>query len=154
MKTAFTLAVLGALASTPALAQEMQQGEQGGMAGPQAGPSSEQPGTSAEKQGAIQHPETLSQRQATHRETVRSAQEALHQKGYKVGKIDGRMGPETRHALERFQRDQGLHANGRLDRKTMAALGVEPSAQQAETPEKGGMQKQQPPQGPQGQPPQ
>ena len=38
------------------------------------------------------------------------------------GKIDGRMGRETRQALRSFQQQNGLRVNARLDRQTADAI--------------------------------
>ena len=59
---------------------------------------------------------------------VREAQQALQQKGYDVGPIDGVMGPKTSAALREFQQAQGLKASGRLDQQTLAALDVQSGA--------------------------
>ena len=59
---------------------------------------------------------------------VREAQQALQQKGYDVGPIDGVMGPKTSAALREFQQAQGLKASGRLDQRTLAALDVQSGA--------------------------
>lgn len=59
---------------------------------------------------------------------VRSAQQALTDKGYNPGPADGLMGPRTRAAVEEFQRKEGLEANGGLDMKTMSRLGSSNSA--------------------------
>jgi hypothetical protein len=58
-------------------------------------------------------------------ETVRDAQEALRDKGFDVGPIDGIVGPRTQAALREFQQKEGLQASGRLDQQTLAALDVE-----------------------------
>lgn len=63
---------------------------------------------------------------------VRMAQQALQEKGYNPGPIDGVMGSKTRAALKEFQRKEGLEANGRLDMTTMSRLGME--ARTSETP--------------------
>ena len=55
---------------------------------------------------------------------VRDIQTDLNQKGYNVGQIDGIFGDSTQSALERFQRDQHLHATGQVDQQTLTALGV------------------------------
>ena len=46
---------------------------------------------------------------------VRSAQQALKDKGYDAGAIDGQMGPATQGALRSFQQAQGLPQSGTLD---------------------------------------
>lgn len=56
--------------------------------------------------------------------TVRSAQQALKQKGFDVRSIDGQMGPNTESALRSFQQSQGLAQTGTLDQRTLSALGV------------------------------
>ena len=58
-------------------------------------------------------------------EKVKAAQQALKDKGHDPGMVDGRMGPKTQAALRDFQKAQGLQASGRLDTKTMQALGME-----------------------------
>jgi peptidoglycan hydrolase-like protein with peptidoglycan-binding domain len=71
---------------------------------------------------------------------VRTAQQALADKGYNPGTVDGLMGPKTRAAVEDFQRKEGLEASGQLDMKTMSRLGTSessktsPSASPATTP--------------------
>jgi peptidoglycan hydrolase-like protein with peptidoglycan-binding domain len=58
-------------------------------------------------------------------EHVKAAQQALKDKGHDPGMVDGRMGPKTQAALRDFQKAEGLEASGRLDAKTMQALGIE-----------------------------
>jgi phage tail tape-measure protein len=55
---------------------------------------------------------------------VRSAQEALNEKGYNVGAVDGRLGPNTQTAIRSFQSKNGLAETGSLDSATLNALGV------------------------------
>jgi peptidoglycan hydrolase-like protein with peptidoglycan-binding domain len=43
---------------------------------------------------------------------VRRVQSALTKRGYDPGPIDGQMGRRTRMAIQAFQKDQGLHADG------------------------------------------
>ena len=57
-------------------------------------------------------------------EFVRSAQQALKQKGFDVGTVDGQMGPNTESALRNFQQAQGLPQSGDLDQQTLSALGI------------------------------
>jgi len=53
---------------------------------------------------------------------VREVQRLLAAEGYDPGAIDGVAGPATKHAVAAFQRDRGLPATGRLDRRTVALL--------------------------------
>ncbi|HEX8490199.1 MAG TPA: peptidoglycan-binding domain-containing protein [Chthoniobacterales bacterium] len=55
---------------------------------------------------------------------VSQIQSALSREGYYSGAIDGNLGPETRNALRRYQRDRGLSVTGRVDRATINALGL------------------------------
>jgi len=55
---------------------------------------------------------------------IREIQTVLIQKGFDIGRPDGRLGPRTVRALTEFQRKQGLQATGRIDSKTVSALGV------------------------------
>jgi peptidoglycan hydrolase-like protein with peptidoglycan-binding domain len=56
---------------------------------------------------------------------VKAVQQALKDKGHDPGDVDGKMGPKTHAALREFQKAQGLQGSGRVDDKTMQALGVE-----------------------------
>ena len=55
---------------------------------------------------------------------IRRVQEILVEKGFYHGRIDGEFGPDTKQALILFQRREGMEANGRIDDRTYAALGV------------------------------
>ena len=55
---------------------------------------------------------------------VVKVQQRLIQYGYMTGTADGRYGEATRSAVLRFQRKNGLTADGRVGAKTAAALGV------------------------------
>jgi peptidoglycan hydrolase-like protein with peptidoglycan-binding domain len=55
---------------------------------------------------------------------VRSAQEALNQRGYNPGAIDGQYGPDTQAAVRQFQQASGIAQTGDLDSRTLSALGV------------------------------
>jgi peptidoglycan hydrolase-like protein with peptidoglycan-binding domain len=77
-------------------------------------------------------------------EQVKTAQQALKDKGHDPGAIDGVMGPKTQAAVRDFQSKEGLKASGRLDTETLAKLGVAkgaaatPSAPSASPPSAGG----------------
>jgi hypothetical protein len=57
---------------------------------------------------------------------VRSVQQALNDKGYNAGSVDGQWGPATEDAVRRFQQASGLPQTGELGRSTLVALGVAP----------------------------
>jgi peptidoglycan hydrolase-like protein with peptidoglycan-binding domain len=56
-------------------------------------------------------------------QTVRQVQQQLKDQGHEIA-VDGQMGPQTQAALKDFQQQQGMEANGELDARTLAALGV------------------------------
>ncbi len=53
---------------------------------------------------------------------VRQAQQALKQDGLYKGKVDGKIGPQTKSALAQFQKQNGLKQTAQLDRPTMSKL--------------------------------
>jgi Putative peptidoglycan binding domain len=53
---------------------------------------------------------------------VRGAQQALRDKGFDPGPVDGMMGPRTSAAVREFQTKEGLTATGTLDSDTRARL--------------------------------
>ena len=59
---------------------------------------------------------------------VALVQQTLRAEGYDPGPINGKLGPQTVEAVKQAQKDRELEANGRLDRRTIAALGIENSA--------------------------
>ncbi len=56
-------------------------------------------------------------------QSVQRLQEMLAARGYNVA-TDGRFGPETRAAVERFQRDHGCRVDGVVGPETLGAFGV------------------------------
>lgn len=55
---------------------------------------------------------------------VADAQDRLARAGYYRGQIDGVLGPETRHAIVRYQSDKGLEPSGNLTSETLRSLGL------------------------------
>jgi len=55
---------------------------------------------------------------------VSQVQAALAREGYYRGAIDGSLGPGTRNALRRYQRNHGLDVTGRVDRPVIEALAL------------------------------
>ncbi|HEX7273961.1 MAG TPA: peptidoglycan-binding domain-containing protein [Casimicrobiaceae bacterium] len=58
---------------------------------------------------------------------VRNVQQALNDKGYNAGAVDGQWGPSTEDAVRRFQQASGLPQTGELQHSTLVALGVSPA---------------------------
>ena len=56
------------------------------------------------------------------RPTPKHIQIALTNAGYDVGKIDGKMGKQTKDAIKAFQKANNLTVSGKADKKTWAAL--------------------------------
>jgi len=57
-------------------------------------------------------------------EQIKKVQQALQEKGADPGPVDGIMGPKTEAALKSFQKEEKLPETGRMDRQTLAKLGV------------------------------
>lgn len=53
-------------------------------------------------------------------------QQALKDKGYYLGKIDGKWGPESVSALQRFQTEQGIDNEGKITALALIGLGLGP----------------------------
>lgn len=58
------------------------------------------------------------------RTRIRTVQQALNQHGAML-KPDGMMGPQTRAALRKFQRENGLQVTGTINTATEAKLGIQ-----------------------------
>ncbi|HLH87094.1 MAG TPA: peptidoglycan-binding domain-containing protein [Xanthobacteraceae bacterium] len=56
---------------------------------------------------------------------IKQVQQALDQKGFKAGRPDGKLGPETKQALSKFQQSQKLQQTGQPDDQTLQALGID-----------------------------
>jgi len=69
----------------------------------------------------------------TEKADVMAMQQALRDKGYNPGRIDGVMGPRTSAALRDYQRKEGLQATGRRDDETAMKLGLRTSLRDKET---------------------
>lgn len=65
-------------------------------------------------------------------DTVRQAQQALKDKGYDPGPVDGIDGPLTRAAVRNYQEKENISADGRLGPKTLDSLGVKLASTSAE----------------------
>jgi hypothetical protein len=65
---------------------------------------------------------------AQNADSVHDAQQALKDKGFYTGSVDGIYGPLTRKAVRSYQRQQNLTADGRLGPQTLSSLGVQQPA--------------------------
>lgn len=66
-------------------------------------------------------------------ETVKKIQANLIKWGYLSGSADGVFGPKTEQAVKRFQRKNGLTADGIVGKRTLAALGITVKATSGQT---------------------
>jgi peptidoglycan hydrolase-like protein with peptidoglycan-binding domain len=68
---------------------------------------------------------------------IRRVQEALRNKGFDSGPVDGIFGPRTEQAVHDFQDRYGIRASGKVDNQTLYALGeatlAGPPADQAQS---------------------
>lgn len=122
LATASVLA-LGLAASGPSFAQQPNSSAQI----PGANPSSAtMPATNGAASGdMMQQGQQGTQSTAPvrlSRSQVRQVQQQLKTAGLYKGRIDGKMGPETRRAVAQFQKQNGMQGSGRIDQQTMAAL--------------------------------
>lgn len=65
---------------------------------------------------------------ALSQDEVKKIQQALTDRGFSAGELDGQWGPQTQQALTEFRSQQNLSAADDLDRETLSALGVEVAA--------------------------
>src|SRR5918999_2014413 len=63
--------------------------------------------------------------------TVRKVQETLNDRGFKAGPPNGVLGERTSAALREFQKSENLAVTGRLNPRTLAALGLRDEAASA-----------------------
>lgn len=70
-------------------------------------------------------------------EDIRAEQQALKDKGFDPGPVDGVDGPKTRAALRQFQEKQNLQEDGRLGPQTRDALGLRPGSASTDMKEAG-----------------
>ncbi len=69
--------------------------------------------------------------------TVREAQQALKDKGYDPGPIDGINGPNTEAAVRQYQEKENINADGLLGPTTLDSLGVKHGSAGTELSEAG-----------------
>jgi peptidoglycan hydrolase-like protein with peptidoglycan-binding domain len=55
---------------------------------------------------------------------IREAQQKLNEQGYNAGTPDGKIGPHTRAAIRKYQKDKNLSTTGTLDEGTLSHLNV------------------------------
>ncbi len=57
-------------------------------------------------------------------EILKRVQAALYVYGYYTGAVDGRMGPETRTAISKYQKDYKLPVTGTVTPEVLNAFGI------------------------------
>lgn len=100
----------------------------------QAEPAQQQQQESTQQQDSMQ--QGGNQQVQMDEQTVRQVQQKLKDAGYDVGKVDGKWGPRSNAALQKFQEAQGIQSTGQLDQQTLSALGIQGGSETfAEQPE-------------------
>ena len=79
---------------------------------------------SSPRQTAVRYQRSLQQQPTPER--YREIQQALTEKGYFAGPVDGAWGADSVEALKRFQRDQNLTDDGKIGSLSLIALGLGP----------------------------
>ena len=69
-------------------------------------------------------PKTLPGNSPKFAEIVKQIQASLFLKGYYTGAIDGVVGPQTRAAISKFQKDSSLPITGTITTEVLNALGI------------------------------
>jgi peptidoglycan hydrolase-like protein with peptidoglycan-binding domain len=106
---------------SPALAQETKKDEPGKKEPGVVEPTKERAAEVREKGRDV-----ITRGSGT--DDIRRAQQALKDKGFDPGPIDGQMGPQTKAALGEYQAKEKLKVTGRLDSQTKEQLLSEPAA--------------------------
>ncbi len=68
-----------------------------------------------------------------HQNDVKKMQQALHDRGYYRGKLDGVIGLRTRASIRTFQTAENLPTTGQLDSRTVSKLGIKPESRRSST---------------------
>jgi peptidoglycan hydrolase-like protein with peptidoglycan-binding domain len=119
-----------AFAATNAANQPQQQ--------PQAQQSQD---TQQQSRAQPQNGQQQNQNQAANlsRSQVKQMQSALNKQGFNAGRPDGRLGPETRHAVQAFNQKKGIQSHrGRPTEQTLAQLGINGNQDQNGQPQQNG----------------
>lgn len=86
----------------------------------------------ASKQTSSRYRRSTQQQPTTER--YKEIQQALADKGYFGGTVDGTWGPESVDALKRFQQEQNLPDDGKIGSLSLIALGLGPKHESATPP--------------------
>jgi len=70
-------------------------------------------------------------------ERYKEIQQALAEKGYFHGMVDGAWGADSTDALKRFQREQNLEEDGKIGSLSLIALGLGPGGAASSLPARG-----------------
>jgi peptidoglycan hydrolase-like protein with peptidoglycan-binding domain len=129
MKTAIVALIAAAAMSLPAMAQDQKANPDANTPpATQNEMNNQQPGQTAGENQVVTQDQTASQEQGGQVQLssseVKSIQGKLKSEGFHAGPVDGKFGPETKAALEKFQKKNGLNTTGEPDSKTLAALGI------------------------------
>jgi peptidoglycan hydrolase-like protein with peptidoglycan-binding domain len=80
------------------------------------------PSTSAQAPNATEQGEQSTAPVRLSKQQLMQVQRQLKEAGLYKGQLDGMMGPQTQHAIQEFQQQNGLQRTGTLDQQTLSAL--------------------------------
>lgn len=81
---------------------------------------------SGRRKGKVARAPARSYQQAPTADRFKEIQQALASKGYLQGEPNGQWGPDSMDALKRFQADQNLMPDGKINSLSLIALGLGP----------------------------
>lgn len=114
---------MGSSSSRPSYAAPSNSSDQGtsgsGMSGADVNGSSANGGPMASNSATGTGHATRAKASSS---SIKEAQEALQSQGLYKGQVDGKWGPETRHAVAQFQKEKGLKQTAQLDQQTLNDL--------------------------------
>jgi hypothetical protein len=103
--------------------QQAPMNNQAALRNNQQAPMNNQMGTRNNQQAPMNNQARTSNQGAKGDPNVTNLQNALNKNGANI-KVDGKMGPQTREAIRRYQQNNNLTATGSADSATRAKLGV------------------------------
>ena len=129
MKILVLTLLFGVLATPTVFAKSrtLKSGHTGKSASPGKKPSKREQANSSTRNRRVEPARPSGPTQDRYREI----QQALADKGYFTGTVDGSWGPEATDALKRFQTEQSISGGGKINSLSLIALGLGPKREES-----------------------